>query len=377
MSITPPANSGPLIRNDQKMKYRPMGKTGLFVSALSFGCMRLADDAELNARLLPRAVELGVNYFETTRGYLGGACQHRVAGGIKGKSDGVILSGKAAIGPDTTAFSFRQEIELQLQILGITHFKFFQVGWMRWANFPHLLKRGGALEAIRRAQDEGLIQHVGFTGHDLPENVIRMMETGLFDSITVPYNMVNRRYEPAIARAGELGMGVVAMCPVAGGMLNDPLKRVHEAMGVDLPTPAMALRFVLSNPNVTTACSGMSTLEMLEENVAAAGSFEPKEGEFREMCIALDRLVAELGSPFCTGCNYCAGCPQKLNIAPLMEVWQLGKAFHLEDWARAQIRGLAEIARPDRCTACGLCESKCPNGIKICERLKELARLAG
>jgi len=377
MSITAPANSGPLIRNDEKMKYRPLGKTGLFVSALSFGCMRLADDPELNARLLPRAVELGVNYFETTRFYLGGTCQHRVAGGIKGKSDGVILSGKTAAGADTTAFNFRREIERQLEILGISHFKFFQVGWFRWANMPHLLKRGGALEAIRRAQDEGLIQYVGFTGHDLPENVIRMMETGLFDSVTVPYNMVNRQYEPAIARAGELGMGVVAMCPVAGGVLSDPAGRMHAALGMEMPTPAMALRFVLSNPSVSTACSGMSTLEMLEENVAVAGSFEPKEGEFKEMCAALDRLVAELGSPFCTGCDYCAGCPQELGLPQLMEIWQLAKAFHLEDWAREQLRSLAEKARPDRCTDCGLCETKCPNGINIQERLKELARMAG
>jgi len=370
MSIVAPANSSPLIRNDQEMKYRPMGKTGFPVSALSFGCMRLADDAELNARLLPRAVELGVNYFETTRGYLGGACQHRVAGGIKGKTGGVIISGKAAVGPDTTAFSYRQEIERQLEILGISHFKFFQVGWLRWANFPHLLKRGGALEAIRRAQDEGLVQYIGFTGHDLPDNVIRMIETGLFDSVTVPYNMVNRGYERAIARAAELGMGVVAMCPVAGGVLSDPARKVHEAMGMELPTPAMALRFVLSNPNVCT-------MEMLEENAAAVGEFEAAEGTFKEMCAALDRLMAEMGSPFCTGCNYCAGCPQKLSLVSLMETWQLAKAFHLEDLARARLRALAEEAQPGRCTQCGLCETKCPNGLQIRERLKELARMAG
>lgn len=373
------SNSKPLRRNDEKMKYRPLGKTGLFVSALSFGCMRLQDNPELNAKLLPRAVELGVNYFETARLYLRGTCQHRVAGGtkeIEGKSENLIFSGKSGCGPDTTAFSYRREIERQLEILEITHFKFYQVGWLRWENVPHLLKRGGALEAIRRAQQEGLIQYLGFTGHEEPENTIRIMETGLFDTVTVPYNLVNRSYEKAIARAGELGMGVVAMCPVAGGILSDPAKTMKAALGVEMPTPAAALRFVLSNPNVSTACSGMSTMEMLEENAAVAGSYEPKEGEFKEMCGILDKLLAGIGGPLCTGCEYCAGCPQELPLPQLMEIWQLAKAFHLEDWARERLRGLGENERPERCTDCGLCETKCPNSLNIRQRLKELAGMA-
>ena len=372
MAVVASANSEPLIRNDETMKYRPLGRTGLSVSALSFGCMRLADDPPLNEKLLSRAIELGVNYFETTRGYLGGTCQHRTAPGIKGKTAGVIVSGKGALGPDTTAHSFRKEIELQLDILGLSHFKFYQVGWLQWKNFPHLLKRGGALDALRRAQDEGLVQRIGFTGHDLPENVIKMAETGIFDSFTVSYNMINRAYEPAIQRAGELGVGVIAMSPVAGGVLSYPSPALREAIGLNLPTPAMALRFVLSNPNVSTACSGMNTLQMLEENVACVGKFEPQQENFQQMCAGLDRLREKLGGGLCTWCGYCAGCPAKLNIVQLMQIWQYGKAFQLHDWARDALKALPEAERPERCTFCGACETKCPNALNIRERIKEL-----
>jgi hypothetical protein len=334
--------------------------------------MRLADDPPLNEKLLSRAIELGVNYVETTRGYLGGTCQHRTAPGIKGKTAGVIVSGKGALGPDTTAHSFRKEIELQLDILGLSHFKFYQVGWLQWKNFPHLLKRGGALDALRRAQDEGLVQRIGFTGHDLPENVIKMAETGIFDSFTVSYNMINRAYEPAIQRAGELGVGVIAMSPVAGGVLSHPSPALREAVGLDLPTPAMALRFVLSNPNVSTACSGMNTLQMLEENVACVGKFEPQQENFQQMCAGLDRLREKLGGGLCTWCGYCAGCPAKLNIVQLMQIWQYGKAFQLHDWARDALKALPEAERPERCTFCGACETKCPNALNIRERIKEL-----
>lgn len=357
------------------MRYRPFGRTGYNVSALSFGCMRLQDDPALNEKLISRAVERGINYFETTRHYLNGTCQHRVAPGLKGKSGGIIVSGKEGISPDKSAYHFRKEIERQLDILGLDHFKFFQVGWFSWGMMPHLLKRGGVLDAIRRAQDEGLIRFVGFTGHDTPENFTRCIETGLFDSLTVPYNMINRQYEPVIARAAELGLGVVAMCAVAGGVLTSPSDTLRKAIGMDLPTTAMALRFVLSNPNISTACSGMSTLEMLEENVRTIADFDPGQVDFTEMCQGLDRLRDKLGSNFCTACRYCAECPAGLEIWRLMGIWQHWKVFGLETWAREALRQLPAEKKPTMCTQCKACEEKCPNRLEVSERLKELATL--
>ena len=375
MSIVEPSHNEPLNQNDETMRYRPMGKTGYMVSALSFGCMRLKDDPELNEKLISRALDLGVSYFETTRYYLGNTCQHRTAPGLKGRTDGVIVSGKERIGPDQTAYGFRKEIERQLDILGLDHFKFFQVGWFRWKMMPHLLKRGGVLDAIRKAQDEGLLKFVGFTGHDTPDDFIRCIETGIFNCITVPYNMLNRTYEPVIKRAGELGVGVVAMCPVAGGVLGYPSEAIQEAVDMDLSTPALALRFVLSNPDVSTACSGMNTLEMLEENVKTAREFDPQEATFAQMSEGVDKLREKLGDRFCTSCRYCAECPEGLEIWRLMEIWQNWKAFGLEGWARNALANLPEEKQPARCSSCGACEEKCPNDLRIRERLEELKAL--
>jgi predicted aldo/keto reductase-like oxidoreductase len=375
VAIAQAAHSEPLIRNDETMRYRPFGKTGYEVSALSFGCMRLQDDPELNEKLISRAVDLGVNYFETTRYYLGGTCQHRTAPGLKGKAAGVIVSGKERIHADQTAYLFRKEVERQLDILGIDHFKFFQVGWFSWGKMQHLLKRGGVLDAVRKAQDEGLIKFLGFTGHDKPENFIRCIETGLFDSFTVPYNLISRQYEPLIARAGELGVGVVAMCPVGGGVLACSSKALAEAVGMDLPTPAMSLRFVLSNPHISTACSGMNTLEMLEENVETVGSFGPDEADWEEMCAGLDHLREKLGERFCTSCRYCAECPAGLEIWRLMNIWQHWKVWGLEDWAADALRKLPDEKKPTNCTQCGACEEKCPNKLEVQARLEQLGAL--
>ncbi len=375
MAVTASTHNEPLICNDETMRYRPMGKTGYMVSALSFGCMRLKEDKALNEKMISRAVDLGVNYFETTRYYLEGTCQHRTAPGLKEKTAGVIVSGKESISPDKSAYLFRREIERQLDILGLDHFKFFQVGWFTWQNMPHLLKRGGVFDAIRRAQDEGLIKFIGFTGHDTPENFMRCLEIGLFDSITVTYNVLNRSYEPVIQRAGELGVAVVAMSPVGGGVLAYPATRLPEAVAMDLPTPALALRFVLSNPNVSTACSGMNTIEMLEENVKTVRDFDPSTANFEEMCTGLVRLREKLGERFCTGCRYCADCREGLDIARLMDIWQNWKAFGLEEWTRDTMRSLPEEKQPARCSACGDCEDKCPNDVAILERLAQLGEL--
>ncbi|NQT91509.1 MAG: aldo/keto reductase [Lentisphaerae bacterium] len=359
------------------MRYRPLGKTGLKVSALSMGCMRLVDDQPQNTRVVSKAIELGVNYFETTRFYCGGKCQHRTAPGLKEGKQGVIVSGKGAMAVDTTAFTFRQEIETQLEILELTHFKFYQVGWFSWGMIPHLLKEGGVLDAIRQAKSEGLIQHVGFTGHDAPENFIKCIETGLFDCITVPYNMVNRGYEPTIKRAGEMGVGVVAMCPVAGGMLAFESQRLKEELKMDVPTTEMALRFVLSNPDVSTACSGMSTMKQLKQNVRTAKEFDPeKDAAFEEMSEGLDRLRSALGEKFCTGCRYCMPCPKGVNIPRHMEIYRNLTCFGLDGWARDALKGLPADERAMTCDECGACIEKCPNDIQVPDLLKELqARL--
>jgi len=373
MSVAKPSNAEPLIANAETMRYRSLGKTGLKVSALSFGCMRLSDEPDLNKTLIGRAIDLGVNYFETTRYYLGGTCQHRVAPGIKDRTSGIIVSGKEKINSDQTAYLFRKEIERQLEILGLTHFKFMQVGWFRWAMMPHLLKRGGVLDALRRARDEGLVQHIGFTGHDSPENFVRCIETGLFDSITVPYNLIDRRYEPVIRRAGELGVGVVAMCPVAGGALSSEADAIKKALGMDMPTPEMALRFVLSNPDVSTACSGMNTLAQLEENVKTVGAFDPeKDGRFEEMCRGLERLRESFGGAFCTACGYCRPCPKGADIPRYMGIYQNWKAFGLDTHARDEMSDVDPKKSLLNCDACGACEQKCPNELKVREVLRAL-----
>ena len=361
------------------MKYRDLGKTGLKVSALGLGCMRFDDkEPETAARIVDEAIASGVNYFETARLYVNGQCQQLTAGGLKGRSRGLIVSGKAGINDETTADSYRKEIDLQMEILGVDYLEFFQVGWFSLAKMEMLTKKGGALEALDKARSEGLIGRIGFTGHDAPENFTKCIETGLFDSLTITYSMLNRSYAPTIKRAGELGVGVIAMCPVAGGMLADPSPQLQGLIPGGAKTTAQAaLQFVLANRDVSCACSGMTTLEMLRENAETVNSLRDMgPDDFARMDGILDEFKS-LGEKFCTTCGYCKECPQGVDIPHNFRLYNLFKVYGMTDWARGQYAAMEAGKRADACVECGECEPKCPNDLPIIEQLKEVAKTLG
>ena len=285
------------------------------------------------------------------------------------------MSGKAGINAETTADSYRREIDLQMEILGVDYLEFFQVGWFSLDRLEVLTKPGGALEALDRARAEGLVGHVGFTGHDAPENFTKLVETGIFDTLTLPYNLVNRAYAPTIRRAGELGVGVVVMCPVAGGMLAGPAAQLQSLIpGGAATTAAAALQFVLSNPDVSCACSGMNTLEMLEENVATVNAFAGANADDHARANAILDEFAALGEQFCTACGYCMDCPHGVDIPGNFRLYNYAKLYGLTEWARSQYEAMEAQTRAGACTECGECEPKCPNSLPIVEQLKAVVQ---
>jgi predicted aldo/keto reductase-like oxidoreductase len=364
---------GQLITNKNTMQYRRLGKTELNVSVLSFGCMRLTNDQELNTRLISRAINLGINYFEGCRYYLQGTCWHRTAPGLQGKTRGIIVSGKDALTPDKTPYTFLKEIERQLDILNLTHFKFYQVGGFTWKMMPHLLKRGGVFELIRKAQNDGLIQHIGFTSHDTPENCIKCLETGIFESIMVPYNLIDRSYEPTITRAGELGIGVVVMNPIAGGVLSIECEKLKHVLNGDIPTAELALRFVLANKNVSTVCSGMNMMEHLEENVCIVKNFNPDHDlKADEILKGVNDLLNGIGKKVCTGCRYCLPCKQGVDIPRYLSVYYNWKNIILDHSAHELLASVPVDRHIFDCIECRQCEKKCPNQLPIVDTIRKI-----
>jgi len=133
---------------------------------------------------------------------------------------------------------------------------------------------------------------------------------------------------------------------------------------------------VLSNPNISTACSGMNTLEQLEQNVKTVKEFDPeRDGRLDEISAGLDRLKQALGNRICTACRYCQPCPQGVDIPRYMELYRNWKCFGLDDHVRAALKTINPPNHRENCNDCGLCEDKCPNDIPVRDALKELGKL--
>jgi len=365
------------------VKYRTLGKTGLEVSLLSFGCMRLPEDEDEAAALIGAAIDRGVNYFETAPDYCKGTCERKTGLGVKARRKDVLVSAKSFVKEETDANAMRRNVEASLAALGTDYVDFYQFWGFQWKLWDHIRKPGGALEAIRKLQDEGIIRHFGFTSHDTTENVMNLMQTGEFESTTLVYNILYSEHEKAIAYAQQNGVGIVVMCPLSGGMLANPSEKIRDIFGASAEaggsaaSAELALRFVWSNPGVTTAPSGMENMKELEENVAAVERFEPLTGADRARVLKVLDEFAALGREFCTSCRYCLPCPNDVWIPGIFKLVSYARLFGLASEAKAQYREWSEKHGTSVCTECGECEPKCPHGIPIIAQLKEAAALFG
>jgi predicted aldo/keto reductase-like oxidoreductase len=165
------------------------------------------------------------------------------------------------------------------------------------------------------------------------------------------------------------------MGPVGGGRLGATTD-VLEALLVSgvSRVPELALRFVLSNPNISLALSGMSAMQHVEENVVTASDpASLSEDDRATIAEHLERL-SKLAELYCTGCEYCMPCPQGVAIPQIFQRYNEARIYGLWDRAREayneQWRG-GWGERADACIECGECEEKCPQQIPIREQLQE------
>ncbi|MCL2030384.1 MAG: aldo/keto reductase [Oscillospiraceae bacterium] len=373
------------------MLYRKFGNTGVDISVLGFGAMRLPSvhkdgknvfDYEESARMMLRAYELGVNYFDTAPLYCDCESETIVGRALKSIRDKVYVSTKysvrSALGSD-----FRQGLEASLKKLDMEYIDFYHLWGINWETYENRLTApGGPLEEARKAKEEGLIRHISFSFHDKAENMGRLAETGQFETVLAQYNLLDRSHEEGFARAHARGLGTVVMGPVGGGRLGVPSEKIRSLIpGGARSNPELALRFVLSNPHVSCALSGMSTMEQVEENCRVADRGDALSAEELEAVNAAVRENKKLADLYCTGCKYCMPCPQEVNIAVCFQLMNYHRVYEITDYARAEYKniGMPWMAGKNAsfCNECGVCETKCPQKLAIRDQLRETDKVLG
>lgn len=334
------------------MNRRRLGRTELTVNAIGFGGIPIQRvDQETANAMVAAAVEAGVNFFDSARGYTNS--EELMGNALRPFRDKVIIATKSMAKDYLT---MKADIEISLKNFHTDVIDLYQchfVGTME--HVTQIIGENGAYQALQEAKDAGRIRAIGITSHsaDLLEQVIPM---GYFDTIQFPYNLIERQGEAVFKMAQEADLGVIAMKPMAGGALENG---------------ELSLRFILENPAVSVAIAGMQSMEEVAKNTAVTGQSPLTEAEKEEVEV----LRQQLGTDFCRRCGYCMPCPQGINIPGVFLFEGYLTRYDLKEWAKERYDLMTKYASD--CVGCGTCEPRCPYGLKIPEKMKHAATLFG
>jgi hypothetical protein len=361
---------------------REIGNTGIRISIIGFGGMRFFHkDDETAVAAVRRAVDLGVNFFETGS-YGAGRSEVLLARALKGcvPREEVVLSNKAGQGAWGSGRALRASLEESLEREQTPYFDVFNFwGVNTPEHMDQVLRPGGPLEALEKAREEGLVRLIGVTTHARPEWILDFCERHPWQVVILKEHMLYSRNQEVIARLGERGIGVVAMSPLAGGVIASPGGDVRAELEREGASAAvLGLRYLVANPHVTSAISGMTTPEEVEENVSAGATADPLSGAERRLVALIRKRTTELGEKFCTSCGYCQPCPREVNVPGIFRLWNLLRGYGAAGYARLEYQKLRERRHwadfpgtsAESCAGCGECEAKCPEGLPIVEDLK-------
>ncbi|HSK47089.1 MAG TPA: aldo/keto reductase [Coriobacteriia bacterium] len=379
------------------MQYRVIGKTGVKVSALGFGAMRLpiidgkSDQIDYPSatELLHHAIECGVNYVDTA--YFYHAREFGQAGESEpflgealsgGWRDRVLLTTKLPVHILRAPDQMETFLAEQLARLRTDHVDFYLLHGLNGESWDRCLEFG-ALEFLDEARERGLIRFPAFSFHGELPDFKRIVDAYDWGFAQVQYNYMDVDYQAGqegLRYAADKGMGVVVMEPLKGGKLaNVPeeLKALFAEAGAGRTAAEWALRYVWNEPGVSLVLSGMNATEQVDENVAVAERALPESLLAEELAIferVRDLMQARIKAD-CTACGYCQPCPSGVDIPRVIAA--LNKAAVWDDpnqWTSGYLRveGKASV-----CTECGQCEEICPQGLPIRELMAEAIAVFG
>lgn len=334
------------------MEYRILGKTGLRVSRLGFGGIPIQRvDAEATRVLLHRAMELGVNFIDSARGYT--VSEEYLGYALEGIRDRFYLATKSM---SRTKEAMAADIAISLKNFRTDYIDLYQIHNPTPEQLDVVTAPGGALEALMEAKEAGKVGHLGVTAHSL-ETFRKALELPWVETIMFPFNIVETQGEDLMRQCREKNVGFIDMKPLAGGAIED----AH-----------LAMRFLSTQENLTVTIPGMATIPELEQNVAAFSDNTPLTPEENAACVQLRQT---LGQEFCRRCNYCAPCSVGIAIPNVFTMEGYLRRYGLADWAKGRYAALP--AKASACIGCGACEDRCPYHLPIRKMLKKAAEAFG
>ena len=378
------------------MLYRKLSKTGIDLSVLGFGCMRLPTidhkpekiDYPKAAQLLHYAIDHGVNFVDTAYFY------HAAVFGQRGESEpfvGEALSGgwreKVHLATKMPLFQLRQKEQMdtyfkeQLVRLQTDYLDFYLLHGLNgemWDKMRDL----GVREFLDKKKAEGKIRFPAFSFHGKAEDFIKICKEYDWAYAQIQYNYMDIDFQAGykgLKYAADKGIGIVVMEPLKGGKLANKLPAemmsVLNASVIKRSPAEWALRYVWNETGVSSLLSGMNSMEQLVENIRIADEGLPNSLD-RDEILIFDALRNAMGTRIkadCTECRYCMPCASGVDIPGVLAA--LNNAAIWSD-SNPWLTGYVQIGgKAGKCTECRECEEVCPQELPISTLMKEAISL--
>ena len=251
---------------------KPLGRTGLQVSALGLGGYHLgsAETDQAANEIVAKAIDHGVNFFDNAWEYHDGLSEERLGKALKGKRGQVLLMTKVCTHGREKKIAMRM-LEESLRRLQTDHLDVWQIHEVVYENDPDLIfAPNGATEALLAAKQQGKVRFIGFTGHKDPEIHLKMLSHDFpFDTIQMPLNCCDatfRSFETQVLpEANRRRMAALGMKSLGGS---------GELVKFGAITAEQGLRYAMSLP-VATTISGVDSMQVLDQNLGVAVNFQP------------------------------------------------------------------------------------------------------
>lgn len=332
--------------------YKTLGRTGLKVATISFGGIPIQRSDEQNTKeIIDKMLEYGINFIDTARGYT--VSEDFLGKAMVGKRDKFILATKSM---SRTYETMKADIDISLNNLQTNYIELYQIHNIKIGEFDLVFGDGGAYSALKEAKELGKIGYIGATAHSIDcLNKLVDEYSDYVDTIMFPYNIIELQGAQTLAKAQELGIGTIAMKPLAGGNIDN-----YE----------LALRFIADSGVIDVSIPGMGDADEVVKNAEVWKNLSALTKEEVEACEAIRK---DLGQNFCRRCGYCAPCSVGIDI-PLnfLMVNYLRRYEGLADWAKQRYAAIAVNA--SSCIKCGKCEPKCPYDLPIMSMLEKVAK---
>ena len=341
-----------------KITYRTLGKTGLKVSTVGYGAMITSD-----ATVITRAADMGINYFDTSRGYSGGQNERMVGIGLGAKRKDVYISSKCEAKDKAGCLA---NLETSLKELNTDHLDV----WLLHKFDTAAEITDELVDALRTAKQQGKTRFIGVSTHGLPDVVDRVIQCKL-DVLQTLYSFASAAsYGPAIEKLHKAGVGVVAMKVMAK---TAPRGQVGPAgtLAKSANFAPAALKWVLKNPFIDTTVPSMTDVDQLEQNFnVMAEKFTDADAKL------LTARLEEITPYFCRMCGECKGqCPKGLPVSDLVRFVMYADGYGQFNLGRENFRQMAAEHQEVRCNDCKTCAVRCPQGVHVAQRLMRAQEL--